>query len=232
MDVRIAPSILSADYAALAEEVRRVGAEADMIHVDVMDGHFVPNLTIGPPVVASLRRHTDRFLDCHLMVDRPDQLLGPLAEAGADGASVHVELGDPTPLAARIRELGLQAGLVVNPGTPIEAALPYLHLVDLLLVMSVQPGRGGQSFIPDVLTKVERARSFVDDEGLAVALQIDGGINEETARHAAAAGVDILVAGSAIYGAADPRAAARRIREAARGARGDATADPEEADVR
>jgi len=232
MDIRIAPSILSADYAALAEEVRRVGAEADMIHIDVMDGHFVPNLTIGPPVVASLRRHTDRFLDCHLMVDRPDQLLGPLAEAGADGASVHVEVGDPTPLVARMRELGLQAGLVVNPGTPIEAALPYLHLVDLLLVMSVQPGRGGQSFIPEVLTKVERARRFVDEEGLPVALQIDGGINEETARDAAAAGVDILVAGSAIYGAADPRAAARRIREAAGGGRGAATPDAEEADVR
>ncbi len=232
MDIRIAPSILSADYAALAEEVRRVGAEADMIHVDVMDGHFVPNLTIGPPVVASLRRHTDCFLDCHLMVDRPDLLLGPLAEAGADGASVHVELGDPTPLVKRMRELGLQAGLVVNPGTPIEAALPHLHLFDLLLVMSVQPGRGGRSFIPDVLTKVERARRFVDEEGLPVALQIDGGINEETAREAAAAGVDILVAGSAIYGAADPRAAAWRIREAARGARGVATADPEEADAR
>jgi ribulose-phosphate 3-epimerase len=213
--IRIAPSILAADYAELAAEIDRVASEADMVHVDIMDGHFVPNLTIGPPVVAAIRRHTSCHLDCHLMVDRPMDLLEPLAEAGADGCSVHVELGDPSALIARMRELGLRPGLVVNPATPIEAALPHLDAIDLLLVMSVVPGRGGQRFIPDVLPKVAIVRRLVDQRGLEVDVQIDGGINPETAPLAAAAGADVLVAGSAIYGTPDPPAAARRIREAA-----------------
>jgi ribulose-phosphate 3-epimerase len=213
--VQIAPSILSADYALLAEEIARVRPESDLLHVDVMDGHFVPNLTIGPPVVASIHRHTDLFLDCHLMVDNPGLLLKPLAEAGAGLCSVHIELGDPRDLFEEMRSLGLQVGLVVNPETPIDAALPYLEDLDLLLVMSVHPGRGGQSFIPEALPKLEIARRAVDEGGLDVLLQIDGGIKIGNAGLAWQAGADILVAGSAIFEAEDPLAAAAALREAA-----------------
>ena len=212
---KIAPSILSADFAQLADDVERVAAEADLLHVDVMDGHFVPNLTIGPPVVKSLRKRTDLHLDCHLMVDNPGELLEDFADAGADGCTVHIELGDPRPLFAAMRELGLRVGLTHNPETPVEAVLPYLEEIDVLLFMSVHPGFGGQAFIPSVLDKLTAARRVVDDGGLSVELEIDGGINRETAPRAAAAGADILVAGSAIFHADDPAAAARQIREAA-----------------
>jgi ribulose-phosphate 3-epimerase len=213
--MKLAPSILSADFAELADEVARVEAEADLLHVDVMDGHFVPNLTIGPPVVKSLRKRTELYLDCHLMVDNPGDLLDDFAAAGADGCTVHVELGDPRPLFARIRELGMRVGLTFNPDTPFDAVETYLDEIDVLLVMSVFPGFGGQAFIPEVLDKLAAARHVVDERGLAVELEIDGGIDPETAPRAAAAGVDILVAGSAIFHADDPAAAARRIREAA-----------------
>ena len=212
---KIAPSILSADFAQLADDVERVAAEADLLHVDVMDGHFVPNLTIGPPVVKSLRKRTDLHLDCHLMVDNPGELLEDFADAGADGCTVHIELGDPRPLFAAMRELGLRVGLTHNPETPVEAVLPYIEEIDVLLFMSVHPGFGGQAFIPSVLDKLTAARRVVDDGGLSVELEIDGGINRETAPRAAAAGADILVAGSAIFHADDPAAAARQIREAA-----------------
>jgi ribulose-phosphate 3-epimerase len=212
---KIAPSILSADFAQLADDVERVGAEADLLHVDVMDGHFVPNLTIGPPVVKSLRKRTDLHLDCHLMVDNPGELLEDFADAGADGCTVHIELGDPRPLFAAMRELGLRVGLTHNPETPVEAVLPYVEEIDVLLFMSVHPGFGGQAFIPSVLDKLTAARRVVDEGGLPVELEIDGGINRETAPRAAAAGADILVAGSAIFHADDPAAAARQIREAA-----------------
>jgi ribulose-phosphate 3-epimerase len=212
---KIAPSILSADFAQLADDVERVAAEADLLHVDVMDGHFVPNLTIGPPVVRSLRKRTDLHLDCHLMVDNPGELLEDFADAGADGCTVHIELGDPRPLFAAMRELGLRVGLTHNPETPVEAVLPYLEEIDVLLFMSVHPGFGGQAFIPSVLDKLTAARRAVDEGELPVELEIDGGINRETAPRAAAAGADILVAGSAIFHADDPAAAARQIREAA-----------------
>jgi ribulose-phosphate 3-epimerase len=212
---KIAPSILSADFAQLAEDVERVAAEADLLHVDVMDGHFVPNLTIGPPVVKSLRKRTDLHLDCHLMVDNPGELLEDFADAGADGCTVHIELGDPRPLFAAMRELGLRVGLTHNPETPVQAVLPYVEEIDVLLFMSVHPGFGGQAFIPSVLDKLTAARRVVDEGGLPVELEIDGGINRETAPRAAAAGADILVAGSAIFHADDPAAAARQIREAA-----------------
>jgi ribulose-phosphate 3-epimerase len=212
---KIAPSILSADFAQLADDVERVAAEADLLHVDVMDGHFVPNLTIGPPVVKSLRKRTDLHLDCHLMVDNPGELLEDFADAGADGCTVHIELGDPRPLFAAMRELGLRVGLTHNPETPVEAVLPYVEEIDVLLFMSVHPGFGGQAFIPSVLDKLTAARRVVDEGGLPVELEIDGGINRETAPRAAAAGADILVAGSAIFHADDPAAAARQIREAA-----------------
>jgi ribulose-phosphate 3-epimerase len=215
--LRIAPSILAADFATLAEDISRVRPQSDLLHVDIMDGHFVPNLTIGPPVVRSIHAHTDLFLDCHLMVTDPEWMFEPLAEAGAGGCSIHVELGDPTDAIASMRSLGLSPGLVLNPATPFDAALPYLELIDLLLVMSVEPGFGGQSFKSEVLPKLAEARRAVDEQGLEVALQIDGGIGEMTAPLAAAAGADILVAGSAIFGAPDPLTAAYRIRRAAGG---------------
>ena len=216
--MKLSPSILSADFACLGNEVDRVAAEADLLHVDVMDGHFVPNLTIGPPVVQALRKHTDLFLDCHLMVDNPEVLLDDFADAGADRCIVHIELGDPRPLFAELRKRDVGVGLVLNPETPVDTVLPYLAEVDLLLVMSVHPGWGGQQFIPDVLDKVRVARQAIDERSLPAEIEIDGGINVETAPLAAAAGVDILVAGSAIFGEPDPAAAARAIRAAADGA--------------
>ena len=213
--MKLAPSILSADFARLGEEVDRVAEAADLLHVDVMDGHFVPNLTIGPPVVASLRKHTDLFLDCHLMVDNPDVLLDDFADAGADRCIVHVELGDPRPLFDKLRARDVGVGLVLNPETPVDAVLPYLTDVDLLLVMSVHPGWGGQGFIAEVLDKVRVARAAIDERGLDVEIEIDGGVNVDTAPRAAAAGVDILVAGSAVFRAPDPLAAARAIKGAA-----------------
>jgi ribulose-phosphate 3-epimerase len=212
---KIAPSILSADFSRLAEDIERVAPEADLLHVDVMDGHFVPNLTIGPPVVASLRARTDLFLDCHLMVDNPGVLLRDFAQAGANRCIVHIELGDPRPLFEELRDLNVGVGITLNPDTPVDAVLPYLGEVDLLLVMSVNPGWGGQAFIPEVLDKVRAARRVIDDGALPVEIEIDGGIQEQTARLAADAGVDILVAGSAIFHADDPLDAARRIRAAA-----------------
>jgi ribulose-phosphate 3-epimerase len=213
--VKIAPSILSADFARLADDVALVRAESDLLHVDVMDNHYVPNLTIGPPVVRSLRQYTDLFLDCHLMVTDPGSLLEALAEGGADGVTVHIELGDPTGLLGRIRGLGMKPALTLNPPTPFEAVEPHLELVDLLLVMSVHPGFGGQAFIPEVLSKVERAREAVDRRGLSCDIQIDGGINPRTAPLAARAGANVLVAGSAIFLQPDPPGAARAIRAAA-----------------
>ena len=156
--MKIAPSILAADFANLAADVARVADDVELLHVDCMDGHYVPNLSIGPPVVASLRPHTDLFLDCHLMVDNPATLLRAFADAGADGLTVHVELGDPLPLLAEIASLGVRRGLAFEPETPFDAVEPYLGDIDLLLVMSVHTGFGGQPFIPEVLDKVRAAR--------------------------------------------------------------------------
>lgn len=214
MSGKVAPSILSADFAHLARDVGRVAEAADLLHVDVMDGHFVPNLTLGPLVVQALRPETDLFLDCHLMVDNPEVLLADFVKAGADRCIVHIELGDPRPLFDEMRALGTGVGITLNPDTPIDDVLPYLREVDLLLVMSVRPGFGGQSFIPEVLDKVRVARQVIDEGGLAVEIEIDGGINTDTAPLAVAAGVDILVAGSAVFHAPDPAAAAHAIRAA------------------
>jgi ribulose-phosphate 3-epimerase len=212
---KIAPSILSADFSELAEQVELVTPAADLLHVDVMDGHFVPNLTIGPPVVKSLRPRTDLFLDCHLMVSNPAVLLDDFAKAGADRCIVHIELGDPRPLFEKLRALDVGVGLTLNPETPVDDVLPFLEEIDLLLVMSVHPGFGGQSFIPEVLDKVRAARAVIDERSLPVEIEIDGGIHSETAPLAAEAGVDILVAGSAIFAADDPLAAARALRAVA-----------------
>jgi ribulose-phosphate 3-epimerase len=181
-----------------------------------MDGHFVPNLSIGPPVVASIRKHTDLFLDCHLMVTDPEMWLEQLAEAGADLCSVHVELGDPSQLLKRIRELGMQAGIVVDGPTAFEAVQPYLdERIDLLLVMTIKAGFGAQAFVPEHLSKASRAAEIREARGLSFRIQVDGGIKPETAGPSAAAGADVLVAGSAIFRAPDPPAAARAIRAAA-----------------
>jgi len=213
--MKIAPSILAADFAALAADVARVAGDVEALHVDCMDGHYVPNLTIGPPVVASLRPHTELFLDCHLMVDNPSRLIGAFKDAGADGITVHVELGDPRPLLDEIASLGLRRGLAFEPETPYDAVEPYLDTIDLLLVMSVHTGYGGQPFIPEVLDKVRAARKEIDARGLDVEIEIDGGVKVNNAALVADAGVDIIVSGTGIFGADDPGAAARAIRAAA-----------------
>lgn len=212
--MKIAPSILAADFANLAADVARVAPESDLLHVDCMDGHYVPNLTIGPPVVKSLRKYTDLFLDCHLMVDNPQVLLEEFADAGADSCTVHVELGDPRPLFDKIRGLGMQVGLAFEPETAFDAVEPYLGDIDILLVMSVHTGFGGQPFIAEVLDKARAARAAIDARELPVEIQIDGGIKIDNAHLAVEAGVDILVAGTGIFGADDPLAAARALRAA------------------
>jgi ribulose-phosphate 3-epimerase len=211
----IAPSILAADYGRLADEIATVRPVVDWLHVDIMDGHFVPNLSIGPPVDASLRRHTDLLLDCHLMVTDPARWLEPLKEAGADGVSFHVELGNPTEVLGRIRAMGFMTGLVVDGPTPIGAAEPYLDLIDLLLVMTIKAGFGGQALMPETLTKVERANRIRRERALDFRLEVVGGTNADTAAAAARAGADVLVSGTGIFGQRDPLAAARDLRRSA-----------------
>ncbi|WP_020658131.1 ribulose-phosphate 3-epimerase [Amycolatopsis benzoatilytica] len=216
----IAPSILSADFARLGEEIAAIAhpgaTRADWVHVDVMDAHFVPNLTLGLPVVQSLLKSTDLPLDCHLMIDDPDRWAPAYAEAGAYNVTVHVEAAkDPVMLAKNLRAAGAKAGLSVKPGTPLEPHLETLKHYDTLLVMSVEPGFGGQSFIADVLEKVRTARRLVDTGHLKLIVEIDGGINADTIEQAAEAGVDCFVAGSAVYGAEDPGQAVAALREQA-----------------
>jgi len=212
----IAPSILAADFARLADAAQSVKG-ADWLHVDVMDGHFVPNLTLGLPVVKAILNSTEIPVDCHLMIDDPDRWAVGYAEAGAHNVTVHVEAAaDPVKLAHDIRAAGAKAGLSIKPGTPFEPYVELLRHYDTLLVMSVEPGFGGQGFIAEVLDKVRRARQLVDAGELRVLVEIDGGINSDTIEMAAEAGVDCFVAGSAVYGAHDPAKAVGLLREQAR----------------
>ncbi len=190
----------------------------DMLHVDVMDGHFVPNISLGVPVISSLRKVSGLAFDCHLMVTEPGGLVEPLRKAGATGITVHLEaVPDPRPVERRARRAALGFGLVINPGTPYQALDPYLELCDMVLVMSVEPGFGGQDFMPDVLAKVEAARRAIDRRGLDVDLEIDGGIDPKTIGSARRAGADVFVAGTAIFGQPDPVRAIAGLRRAAAG---------------
>ncbi len=217
--VRIAPSILSADLGRLAEEVREVErAGADWIHVDVMDGRFVPNITLGPAVVKAVRRATTLPVDVHLMIVEPERYIEQFAAAGADVISVHIEASVHLQRTlAEIRRLGKRAGVVLNPHTPEEHLRYVLGDVDLILVMSVNPGFGGQAFLPEILPKLAGLRRMIDEAGLDVDLEVDGGVSPETARSVVDAGARVLVAGSAVFGEEDRGAAISAIRTATAG---------------
>lgn len=184
-----------------------------MLHVDVMDGHFVPNISLGPPVIASLRESTDLYLDCHLMITDPVRYLGPLAESGANGVTGHIEaIPDPGPFFDAAADLEIDAGLVINPPTPVAAVEPFLERCDKILVMSVHPGFGGQSFIPDVLAKIEKLREIIDSAALPTDIEVDGGIDLHTVGQAYQAGANILVAGTSVFRQPDPAGAVKSMR--------------------
>jgi ribulose-phosphate 3-epimerase len=218
--IQIAPSLLSADFARLGEEIAAVGS-ADWVHVDVMDGHFVPNLTLGLPVVESLARVSALPIDCHLMIDDPDRWAPEYAEAGAASVTFHVEAAHaPVRLARELRRLGARAGMALKPATPVDPYEELLGELDMLLVMTVEPGFGGQRFLDLCLPKVARARELLDRRGGEVWLQVDGGVSAETIGRCAEAGADVFVAGSAVYSADDPDAAVRALRALAEAAAG------------
>ncbi|MFC9159140.1 ribulose-phosphate 3-epimerase [Streptomyces bauhiniae] len=212
MAAQINPSILSADFARLADEAKAVEG-ADYLHVDVMDNHFVPNLTLGTPVVESLARATDIPLDCHLMIEDPDRWAPQYVEAGASSVTFHVEAAHaPIRLAREIRAKGARAAMALKPATPIESYEDMLPELDMLLIMTVEPGFGGQAFLDITLPKIRRTRELIARHGLQMWLQVDGGVSAETIERCAEAGADVFVAGSAVYGAKDPAEAVRALR--------------------
>jgi ribulose-phosphate 3-epimerase len=217
MPGRVAASILSADLAYLADQVKLVAPHVELIHIDAMDAHFVPPLSIGPVVVESLRKQTDLPLHCHLMVERPIDLFEDFASAGADIVTAHVEaLDDPSKALDRAEELGMRAGLAVNPQTSVERTFQYLERLDRIIVMSVNPGWAGQPFLEDALPKIEAARREIDRHGLSVEIEVDGGINDRTGERCLAAGATVLAVASSIFKADDPRGAAERLADVAR----------------
>nr|WP_041227415.1 ribulose-phosphate 3-epimerase [Deinococcus deserti] len=212
--VKLAPSLLACDFARLGEELQAIQG-ADWAHVDVMDGAFVPNISFGLPILAAARRASSLFMDVHLMIQHPERYLRDFAEAGADGLTVHVESTPHLHRAVQqIRELGKKAGVTLNPGTPLEALRPVLADVDLVLIMSVNPGFGGQKFIPSSLERIRTLRRWLDDLGSAAEIQVDGGVTPQNARAVVHAGATCLVAGSAVYGPDGAQAGLERLREA------------------
>jgi ribulose-phosphate 3-epimerase len=210
---RIAPSILAADFAHLGRDIDAISEYIDLLHIDVMDGHFVPNISLGPPVIAALHEFTDLYLDCHLMITDPLTYLEPLKEAGADGVTVHIEaVPNPHPVAAEALLLGLDFGLVINPPTPVSAIEPYVEMATMVVVMSVHPGYGGQSFIEAVLPKIEKLREMIDSHALSTDIEVDGGIDLRTAGPARDAGADVFVAGTSVFRADDPIGAVKEMR--------------------
>ena len=211
--VKIATSILSADFSRLAEEVKKVEKHADLLHVDVMDGHFVPNITFGPPVVACIRKITKLPLDVHLMIDNPDSFVDEFAEAGADSISVHAEaVSDVRKIIRKVKRNKVKAAVAINPATPLSAIDSVLEELDMVLLMTVNPGFGGQRFIESVLPKIRELRELIDSRKLKTEIEVDGGINAETGKMAVSAGASILVAGSYIYGSSNPSVAIKSLR--------------------
>lgn len=215
MTVKIAPSLLAADFSRLGEEIRRIEGSVDWLHLDVMDGHFVPNISFGIPVIAGIRQTSSLYFDTHVMTTNPDSYVAELAEAGADLVTMHIEaVPDPTDPEKRARDVGLDFGLVINPLTPFEAVAPYVENCDVVVVMSVEPGFGGQAFMPQVLPKVEAAREWVENRGLRTDIQVDGGVTPDNVKTVVDAGATVVVAGSAVFRAEDPPAALEELRRA------------------